>query len=104
MKKIIATFVAVSLVSSLLTTAAYAGDHRGDFLNPLWVPVVILSTIAAAVTFSEPAVVREHRVIYEQPPTVVYDSPRPYRQFRHDDRYDRYRDRGFERHRGYDYR
>ena len=104
MKKIISAIAAVTLVSSLLTTTAFAGDRHGDFLNPLWVPVAILSTIAAAVTFSEPPVVHEHRVVYEQPRTVIYEEPP---RFRRDNRYDRYyegRDRGYGRHRHDDYR
>ncbi len=104
MKKIISTIVAITLVSSMLTTTAFAGDRRGDILNPLWVPVAILSTIAAAVTFSEPTVIHERRVVYEQPRTVIYEEPP---RFRHDNRHNRYyanHDRGYERHRHYDYR
>ncbi len=77
MKKVISTIVAVALVSSLLINTAYAGDHHGGDLNPLWVPVAIFSTLVAAMALSNPPVVHEQRVVYEPRQTVVYREPRP---------------------------
>lgn len=81
MKKVISTIVAIGFVSSMLVNTAHAGD-RGS-INPIWIPVAILSTIAAvAISQPEPAV--ERRIIYEPRQAVVYEEPRHYRHARYD--------------------
>ncbi len=86
MKKTITTIVAIGFVSSMLVNSAYAGDRHGGGINPLWVPVAILSTLAA-VTVSIPQPVIYERQVYVEPRhTVIYEEPRHYR---HDRYYDR---------------
>jgi len=110
MKKVLTIIVAVGFISSMLVNTASAGGHHGGGgINPLWIPVAILSTLAA-VTIAQPQqVVYERRVEYEPRPTVVYVEPRPvvvYQEPRY--RYSRYyeRDRAYEspRYRDRDYR
>lgn len=96
MKKAITTIVAIGFVSSMLVNTAYAGHRDLEVLNPLWLPVAILSTVAAAVTISQsqPVVYERHvyteprqTVIYEEPrQTVIYEEPRHYRNDRYYDR------------------
>jgi hypothetical protein len=77
MKKTISTIIAIVIISSIVTTSAFAGDrHHGGGINPLWIPVAILSTLAAAVTISQPQVTYERRVYSAPPRTVVYEEPR----------------------------
>ena len=126
MKKVISTIVAIGFISSMLVSSAYAGHRNIEVLNPLWLPVAILSTVATIVQapfvygnrgYSEPhqAVIyeepRNHRQehYYERGParyseprqTVIYEEPR---QYRHANYYERrpanhyYNERG----RGYD--
>jgi hypothetical protein len=108
MKKILSTIVAVGFISSMLANSAYAGErHGGGGINPLWIPIAIISTLAA-VTISQPQqVVYERRadyeprrpVIYEEPrQTVVYQEPRDYE---HDRYYERGRDYEAPRYREY---
>ena len=100
MKKVLTIIVAVGFISSMLGNTASAGEyHHGGGISPLWIPIAILSTLAA-VTMSQPQqVVYERRVEYEPRPTVVYVEPRPvvvYQEPRY--RYSRYyeRDRAYE--------
>jgi hypothetical protein len=89
MKKVISTIVAIGFISSMIVNTAYAGDHHGHFevLNPLWVPVAILSTVAATVSaIVTPPVVYEQRVYSEPRQTVIYEEPR---QYRHEHYYER---------------
>jgi hypothetical protein len=105
MKKAISTIVAIGFISSMIVNAAYAGDHHGhlEALNPLWLPVAILTTVAATVaTIAQPPVIYEQRVYSEPRQTVIYEEPRHYRQ-------DSYYDRGpgnyyYEHGRSYDAR
>lgn len=86
MKKTITTIVAIGFVSSMLVNSAYAGDRHGGGINPLWVPVAILSTLAA-VTVSIPQPVIYERQVYVEPrQTVIYEEPRHYRHNRYYDR------------------
>lgn len=107
MKKVLTIIVAVGFISSMLVNTASAGE-RGGGINPLWIPVAILSTLAA-VTIAQPQqVVYERRVEYEPRQTVVYEEPRPivvYQEPRHY-RYARYyeRDRDYEAPRYREYR
>ncbi len=95
MKKILSTIVAVGFISSMLVNSAYAGHRHIEVLNPLWVPVAILSTVAATVAtivqapfvyerhgYSEPRqiVTYEQRGYSEPRQTVIYEEPRHYRQ------------------------
>jgi len=107
MKKILTIIVAVGFISSMLVNSASAGDHHGGGINPLWIPVAILSTLAAVTMSQSQQVVYERRVEYEPQPTVVYVEPRPvvvYQEPRY--RYSRYyeRDRSYESPRYRDYR
>lgn len=87
MKKVISTIVAIGFISSMLVNTAYAGHRDIEVLNPLWLPVAILSTVAAVI---QAPFVYEHRG-YSEPPrqTVIYEEPRYSRQ-------DRYYDRSYE--------
>jgi len=87
MKKIISTIVALGFISSMLANTAYAGDRHVGILNPLWLPVAILSTVAATVsTIVQPPVIFERRGYPEARQTVIYEEPR---QYRHDHYYER---------------
>ena len=87
MKKAISTIVAIGFVSSMLVNTAYAGHRDLEVLNPLWLPVAILSTVAAAVTISHSQPVVYERQVYVEPrQTVIYREPRHYRQDRYYDR------------------
>ena len=81
MKKAISTIVAIGFISSMLANTAYAGSRNGGGINPLWIPVAILSTIAA-VTIAQPQpVVYERRITYEpRQQTVIYEEPRHWRE------------------------
>ena len=104
MKKSILVLV---LVSSMLVNTAYAGDRHGGGINPLWVPVAILSTLAAVTIASPPPVVYERSVYYEPRHTVVYEEPRRTvvyeepRHYRHDRYYERGPSYGYRENHGY---
>jgi Ni/Co efflux regulator RcnB len=117
MKKIISTIVAVALISGTLATSAHAGGRHGGGINPLWIPVAVLSTLAAVTIAQPPPVVYERQVYYEPRPTVIYEEPRQtviYREpryYSHEQHYDRgpsnyynERDRAYEAPRYRDYR
>jgi hypothetical protein len=92
------------LISGMLANTAYAGGrHGGGGVDPLWIPVAVLSGMVAtaAVMSSPPPVTYERRVyyeprqavVYEEPrQTVIYEEPRQYRHERHERYYDRDRD------------
>jgi len=87
MKKSISTIVAIGFISSMLVNTAYAGHGHIEVFNPLWVPVAILSTVAATVaTIVQPPVVYERRGYSEPRQTVIYEEPRHYRQEHYYDR------------------
>lgn len=79
MRKIISTIVALGFVSSMLVNTVYAGDRHGhlEVLNPLWLPVAILSTVA---TIIQAPFVYESREYSEPRQTIIYEEPRHYRQ------------------------
>jgi hypothetical protein len=80
MKKVISTIVAIWFISSMLVNTAYAGGRNGGGINPFWIPVAILSTIAA-VTIAQPQpVVYERRITYEPRQAVTYEEPRHWRE------------------------
>lgn len=94
MKKIISTVVAVAIISTFTVNTASAGNRGVD---PIWIPVAIFSTLAAAVAFTQPTVVQEQRVVYEPRPTtrvIVYEQPQHEHEHRHVRHYER--DRGYE--------
>ena len=102
MRKVISTIVAIGFISSILVNSAYAGHRNIEVLNPLWLPVAILSTVAASVaTIVQAPFVYESREYSEPRQTVIYEEPQLYRQ-------DHYYERGpvnyyyGERGRGYD--
>lgn len=108
MKRVISTIVALGFISGMLVNSAYAGHRHIEVFNPLWVPVAILSTVAATVaTIVQPPVIYEPQVYSEPRPTVIYEEPRNYRR---DCNYDRayekprhYRQvRYYDRNRAYD--
>lgn len=108
MKKILTIIVAAGFMSSMLVNTASAGGHHGGGISPFWIPVAILSTLAA-VTIAQPQqVVYERRVEYEPRPTAVYVEPRPVviyqepRHYRHARYYER--DHAYESPRYRDYR
>jgi hypothetical protein len=81
MKKTISTIVAIGFISSMLTNTAYAGHGHFEVLNPLWVPVAILSTVAAGVSAIVQAPFVYERQGYTEPrQTVIYEDSRHYRQ------------------------
>ena len=80
MKRFISAVVAIGFISSILVNSAYAGHRHIEVFNPLWVPVAILSTVAATVTaIVQPPVIYERRVYSEPRQIVIYDQPRQYR-------------------------
>ncbi|MEI6208384.1 MAG: hypothetical protein WCP20_16520 [Desulfuromonadales bacterium] len=86
MKKAISTIVAIGLVSGMLANTAYAGNRNDGGINPLWIPVAILSTLAA-VTIAQPQpVVYERRITYEPRHTVIYEEPRHWREHNYEHR------------------
>lgn len=91
MKKAISTIIAIGFVSTMLVNSAYAGNRNLEVLNPLWVPVAILSTVAAIV---QAPFVYEHREYSEPRQTIIYEEPRHYRR-------DHYYDRSYEAPRHY---
>jgi|GEM_PF-2064396 hypothetical protein len=80
MKKTLLTMVAIGLISSMLTTTAYAGNHhrRGGDFNPLWIPAAILSTIVAVTAIAQPPVVYERRGYYEPERVVIINESERY--------------------------
>lgn len=80
MRKVISIIVAVGFISTMSVNNSYAG-HGG--INPLWVPVAILSTIAAITIAQPPPVVYERRVQYEPRPVVIVEKPRYSRHVRY---------------------
>jgi hypothetical protein len=99
MKKVISTIVAIGFISSMLVNSAYAGHGHIEVLNQLWLPVAIISTVAAVVaTIVQAPFVYEQRGYSEPRQTVIYEEPRHYRQDRF---YDRDRAYGESRYRGY---
>ena len=102
MKKVISTILAIGFISSILVNTAYAGHRHVEVFNPLWVPIAILSIVAATVaTIVQPPLIYERRGYPEPRQTVIYEEPRHYR---HEHYYERgpsnyyYNERG----RGYD--
>jgi len=102
MKIVISTIVAIGFISSMLVNSAYAGHRHIEVLNPLWLPVAILSTVAAGVaTIVQAPFVYEHQGYSEPRQRVIYEEPRQYRQ-------DHYYERGpanynyYERGRGHE--
>jgi len=83
MKKIISTIVTIGFMSSMIVNSADAGDRHGhlEVLNPLWLPVAILSTVAATVaTIVQAPFASEHREYPEPRQTIIYEEPQHYRQ------------------------
>lgn len=100
MKRIISTIVIMMCISSILASSVYAGERNshGSGINPLWIPVAILSTIAAVVTIAEPQpVVYEHREYAEPRQVIVYEEPRHH----HEHYYERNREAEMSRHHDY---
>jgi len=88
MKKAISTIVVMGFISGMLVNSAYAGHGHIEVINPLWIPVAILSTVAATVaTIVQAPFVYEHQGYSGPRQTVIYEEPRHYRQ-------DHYYDRG----------
>jgi hypothetical protein len=87
MKKVISTIVVLGLVSNMLANTAFAGDLYGRGIDPLWVPVAILTTLAATVAIAQAPAIHEHRVYPEPRQRVIYAEPRHYR---HEHYYARY--------------
>lgn len=108
MKKLLSGIVAVGFISSMLVNSAYAGDrHSGGGINPLWIPIAIISTLAA-VTISQPQqMVYERRVEYEPRRPIIYEEPRQTveyqepRHYRHTRYYERNREYEAPRYREY---
>jgi hypothetical protein len=90
MKKVISTIVVMGFISSMLVSTAFAGQARIEIFNPLWIPVAILSTIAAATTitipgppavYAPPMAYSAPPVVYAEPrPTVIYEAPQYYQR------------------------
>lgn len=81
MRKVIYTIVAIGFISSMLVNSAYAGHRNIEVLNPLWLPVAILSTVAATVaTIVQAPFVYEQQGYAEPRQTVIYEEPRQYRR------------------------
>ena len=87
MRKAISTIVAIVFISSMLVNTAFADHGHIDVFNPLWLPVEILSTVAATVsTIVLAPFAYEHRGYPETRHTVIYEEPRNYRQDRYYER------------------
>jgi len=87
MKKAISIIVAIGFVSSMLVNSAYAGGRNCGGISPLWIPVAILSTLAA-VTIAQPQpVAYERRITYEPRLIVVSEEPK-YNRHAHDYEFD----------------
>jgi hypothetical protein len=87
MKKVISTIVAIGFISSMLVNTAFAGNRHIEVLNPFWVPVAILSTVAATVaTIVQAPFVYERQGYAEPRQSVTYEEPR---QYRHEHYYER---------------
>jgi len=87
MKKVISTIVAIGFISSMLANTAYAGHGHFEVINPFWVPIAILSTVAATVaTIVQAPFVYEQQGYSEPRQTVIYEEPRQYRQERYYER------------------
>ena len=106
MKKVISTIVVTGLISSMLASTAFAGGRRHiEVFNPLWVPVAILSTVAATVaTIVQAPFVYERQGYPEPRQAVIYEQPREYRQERYYDRSYDERERAYEQPRYRDFR
>ena len=105
MKKAISTIVVIGFISSMLVNTAYAGHGHLEVLNPLWVPIAILSTVAATVTTIVQAPFVYERQGYPEPrQAVIYEQPREYRQEHYYDRSYDERERAYEQPRYRDYR
>ena len=110
MKKAISTIVVIGFISSMLVNTAYAGHGHLEVLNPLWVPIAILSTVAATVaTIVQAPFVHERQGYSEPRQSVRYEEPRYYRQDHYYDHgpanyYYAERGRGYESPRYRDYR
>lgn len=100
MKKSISTLIALGFISTLLVNTSYAGDRHESGISPLWLPVAIISTLAAvAITHPQP-VIYEQRVHYEpRQQIVIREEPRHYRYTRYYES-----DRAYEAPRRHDYR
>lgn len=98
MKKVITTIVAVGFISSMLVNTAHAGR-----INPLWIPVAVLSTIAAVTIANAQPVVYERQITYEpRQRVVIYEEPRQ-RVVYEEPRHNHYRHaRYYERERAYE--
>ena len=78
MKKAISSIVAIGIMATVLVNTSYAGDRGG--INPLWIPVAIMSTVAALTIARPEPVVNERRVHYEpRHQVVIREEPRRYR-------------------------
>jgi len=81
MKKLVSTIVSIGFISSMLINTAYADNRHLEVLNPLWLPVEILSSVATTVSALVLAPFAfEHRGYSEPRQTVTYEEPRNYRQ------------------------
>ncbi|MDD2734585.1 MAG: hypothetical protein PHF56_11650 [Desulfuromonadaceae bacterium] len=99
MKKGISTLIALGFISTLLVNTSYAGDRHESGISPLWLPVAIISTLAAVAIAHPQPVVYEQRVRYEpRQQIIIREEPRH--------RYTRYyeSDRAYEAPRRHDYR
>jgi hypothetical protein len=85
----------------MLVNTSYASGHRGDLgFNPLWIPVAIISTLAAISIAQPQPVVYERSDRYEpRQQVIIREEPRYYR---HAHYYDA--DRAYEAPRYRDYR
>jgi hypothetical protein len=104
MRRVISTIIAVAFITSMFANTAFAGDHHGGGISPLWIPVALFTTLTAiAITQPQPVIYERH-INYEPVRTVRYEEPRyirsydrgpqDYCQHEHDRSYrDRYRDR-----------
>ncbi|MEI6207487.1 MAG: hypothetical protein WCP20_11950 [Desulfuromonadales bacterium] len=100
MKKAISTTVAVGVISTLLVSTSYAGGRQNSGINPIWVPVAIISTLAAVAIAQPQTIVYEPRVRCEpREQVVIREEPRHYR---HAHYYES--ERGYEAPRHHDYR
>jgi hypothetical protein len=84
MKKAISTIVAIGIISTVLVNTSYAGDRGG--INPLWIPVAIISTVAA-MTIARPEPVDYERRVRSEPRQqyAIREEPRHYRHAHYGD-------------------
>jgi len=81
MKRVISTIIAVAFITSVFANTAFADNHHGGGISPLWIPVAIFTTLAAVAITQPQPVVYERHINYEPVRAVRYEEPRYVRYY-----------------------